>query len=350
MKKILIITSVLTLGCFICLFQPVSSATGSTLYVDGVNGNDDNDGSEGAPFATIQAAIDAAPEDGTADEIIIAPATYTENLDIKHGDTIALCGDGDGVVIEGEGGNVIRIDNSDVTIRNLKVANGSNGIDAGNSSLRLVHVDVKDGGDSSVEADGMTSVSVIGGTFGNNNGGGIKVNGAGDVRIAGASIQHGGDGLVLKSIKVIEIRNVDVNSCGDDGIVIDDSDTVVIINSLVSGSSDDGIDIDNSRSISIVNIVSTENGGNGLQIEAGIGQNPIAHVSVVRGVFSANGKNGVRIVEENDGEGQGQIDVVTLTSIEATGNTESGLDIDFSGDLTLKSVRSWDNDADDRLP
>jgi hypothetical protein len=119
---------------------------------------------------------------------------------------------------------------------------------------------------------------------------------------------------------------------------------------LGSSESGDGIDIGNSRSISIVNLVSTGNGGNGLKIEAGIGKHPIEHVSVVRGVFDKNDKNGVRIVEQSvDGE-RGQINEVTLTSIEATGNTESGLDIDFSGDLTLKSVRSCSNEEPDNLP
>jgi hypothetical protein len=352
MKRILIITSVLTLGCFICLFQPVSSATGSTLYVDGDSGNDANDGSVGAPFATIQAAIDAAAVDGIADEIIIAPANYAENLDIEHGDPIALCGDGDGVIIYGGGDDVIRITNSNVAIRNLVVVKGGNGIDAENSSLKLVHVDVKDGAGSGVEADDMTSVTVIGGTFADNRLDGITVDNAVEVRIAGASIKHVKNGIVLEGSDVIEIRNVDVSSCDDDGIEIDDSDTVAIINSRVLGSSEsgDGIDIGNSRSISIVNLVSTDNGGNGLQIEAGIGKHPIEHVSVVRGVFDKNDKNGVRIVEQSvDGE-RGQINEVTLTSIEAIRNDESGLYIDFSGDLTLKSVRSCSNVELDNLP
>lgn len=51
--------------------------SGALYYVDAYNGDDTNSGRIGAPFASIQHAIDTAPGQATID---IAPGTYNENL------------------------------------------------------------------------------------------------------------------------------------------------------------------------------------------------------------------------------------------------------------------------------
>jgi pectin methylesterase-like acyl-CoA thioesterase len=80
--------------------------TGSlTLYVDGANGNDSNDGSQGRPFKTIQAAVNAVPPvlAGYEAVISIAGGTYTEKLRISgftgRAFVLVLLGD---VVINGD--------------------------------------------------------------------------------------------------------------------------------------------------------------------------------------------------------------------------------------------------------
>ena len=53
-----------------------------TLYVNGATGSDTNPGTQEAPFATIQAAVDSLPRDlsGKNVAIVIAPGTYAEDV------------------------------------------------------------------------------------------------------------------------------------------------------------------------------------------------------------------------------------------------------------------------------
>ena len=53
-----------------------------TFYVDATNGDDNNDGSSNAPFATIQKAVDSVPIGGYAVIYLQANQTFTINADI----------------------------------------------------------------------------------------------------------------------------------------------------------------------------------------------------------------------------------------------------------------------------
>ncbi len=50
----------------------VSSAMSKTFYVDAVNGDDNNDGSYAAPFATSQKAVDSVPSGGVAEVFFLS--------------------------------------------------------------------------------------------------------------------------------------------------------------------------------------------------------------------------------------------------------------------------------------
>jgi hypothetical protein len=81
--------------------EPPAAATGRTWWV-ATNGADGNDGSGGAPLATLQAAADRAQP---GDEIRVRPGTYYQTLDATRAGTanapIVLVADGPGVVIDG---------------------------------------------------------------------------------------------------------------------------------------------------------------------------------------------------------------------------------------------------------
>lgn len=61
----------------------ITLAAGTAYYVDPVNGSDENNGSVGEPFATIQAAIDVLTP-GAGDVVYIAPGDYDEALVIER--------------------------------------------------------------------------------------------------------------------------------------------------------------------------------------------------------------------------------------------------------------------------
>ncbi|NQX60446.1 hypothetical protein [Paenibacillus qinlingensis] len=63
---------------------PQKTSAAMTLYVDGTNGSDNNDGSAGRPFKTIQRAIDSIPQ--IVNHLVtinVASATYAEDIRIN---------------------------------------------------------------------------------------------------------------------------------------------------------------------------------------------------------------------------------------------------------------------------
>lgn len=79
----------------------LSSTQADTIYVNVTNCRGPGDGSEADPYCSIQTAIDNAVE---LDEIIVAPGTYSENINY-HGKEIAVRSSGGPAVttIEGQG-------------------------------------------------------------------------------------------------------------------------------------------------------------------------------------------------------------------------------------------------------
>ena len=106
--------------------DPQSDASPASLYVNTTTGNDSNDGSEGAPFATVQHAIDAAVAPAV---INISAGTYSENLTIPDG--IALVGAGKNgpqqSLIDGtsSGRTITAASNASFCLVNLAVTGGS---------------------------------------------------------------------------------------------------------------------------------------------------------------------------------------------------------------------------------
>ncbi|MEC0228069.1 DUF1565 domain-containing protein [Paenibacillus alba] len=62
---------------------PQKTSANMTLYVDGTNGADNNDGSAGKPFKTIQKAVNSAPQFLNQLVVInVAPGTYAEDVNV----------------------------------------------------------------------------------------------------------------------------------------------------------------------------------------------------------------------------------------------------------------------------
>lgn len=110
-----VLALILVLGILLFILPTVASAT--TLYVS-TNGNDTSgNGSQGAPFKTIQKAVDTAV---SGDIVAVAAGTYGKNgtsagatLDFKNGITIRGAGAGKTILRGGFGG---------VNVRNMEFA------------------------------------------------------------------------------------------------------------------------------------------------------------------------------------------------------------------------------------
>ena len=123
MNYIRIFSRLLTLVLFLAL---APAALASTWYVDGVNGNDQNNcKSWKHACQTIGHAISLA---SSGDTIKVAPATYTENLTIGISLTI-LGANASTTIVDGGGVNtVVTISepNANVTLSKLTIRNGYN--------------------------------------------------------------------------------------------------------------------------------------------------------------------------------------------------------------------------------
>jgi nitrous oxidase accessory protein NosD len=113
MKHRVVLSNLLLLAVFLAL-APTAVAS-STWYVDGVNGSNNNDcKSPQTACKTIRHAISLA---SSGDSIMVAPATYTENLTISI--SLKVMGSGAATtLIDGGGhGSVVTIsNNTNVTV------------------------------------------------------------------------------------------------------------------------------------------------------------------------------------------------------------------------------------------
>jgi hypothetical protein len=128
MKHRIVFSSLLVLAVSLALVPTALAST--TWYVDGVNGSDTNDcKSATAACKTIGHAISLA---SSGDSIMVAAATYTDNLTIPFDLTIAGAGAGGTIVDGGAAGPVVGIGaGSSVTLSGLTMQNGSGGSGGG---------------------------------------------------------------------------------------------------------------------------------------------------------------------------------------------------------------------------
>ncbi len=339
---------------------------------------------------SIQDALDAAADSPGADTVLLGAGTYTENFTIEDDNALTLIGTGEVTIEAGDADkDVIKVKGGNVTIQNVSITGGDDGIDANDGdSLTLINVDVSgnddrgveaekvgnvtirnsnfsgnggDGirvdiadtlfitnvsstgnGDEGVQTEEMGSVTIRNSNFSDNGGDGIKVEFADAVLITNVSSTGNDDGIDLEVVESITLRNVTVNDNDDEGLEVDDSGSVLVIYGTFNNNSDDGIDIDDTREITLISVDAIGNAGSGFQAEA---ENvETERITIIDGLFANNGEDGLQFTEE-----EGSIGEVTLTRVVARGNVESGLDIS-ADTVTSRRVVSEDNGEADNLP
>ncbi len=125
----LILVFLMTVGVLPGLFAVGGStayAAGTDIYVS-AGGADNGDGSQGNPYKTIQAGIDAVPDDSTVNGTVVHVAAdiYKEHLNI--GKNVTLLGEGENsTIIDGnQSGRVIEIAaGCEVKITGFTITNG----------------------------------------------------------------------------------------------------------------------------------------------------------------------------------------------------------------------------------
>jgi hypothetical protein len=266
MNRTLILVALLSSAFFVALLPSAGAST--TRYVDGVNGSDMNNclSSESA-CKTIGHAISLA---SSGDSIIVAAATYTENLGIGISLKVIGAGasttiiDGGGVhrvVTIGASAQVIQVTLSNVTIRN-GFSGAGGGIFSTNATLTVNNSTIS----GNLAMDGRLLPSMGGGIYNygtltiNNStlignrawiageGGGIiswgtlRINNSTLVgNIAGGNFVGGGRGGGIFVNGTVEINNSTLsgNSTsyrGQGGGIFNNGGTVALQNSIVANS------------------------------------------------------------------------------------------------------------------
>jgi len=267
----------------------VSTALASTTwYVDGVSGFDGNNcTSPTTACKTIAHAIEAAV---SGDSILVAPATYTENLSISK--NLRILGSGaTTTIIDGGGARVVTIQPSahvtltDMTIRNgvSKSDSGSGGVANFNGVLTLTRIVVT--GNSGLLAGGLENEGSL--TINSST---ISGNTVTRIKCVFFCFQPGGGGI--RNLGALTIHNSIISGNSEEvtpggGILNGYGGRVTISRSTISGDSGDGIfNLEGPATIS----QSTFSGNRG----AGIGGGSIfihgpMSVSVINSTISGNG-------------------------------------------------------------
>ncbi len=325
-----------------------ASAQGATFFVNASTGDNSNAGTSAAePFLTIQKAIDTAVARPGPDMIQIAEGRYSENLSIKDADPLTLSGtSGVEIVAADATKDVIYITLGDITLSDLKVSGGYNGIYAKGAPkapiyLTLRVVDSVDNNARGLRVDDVLETWISGCQFLRNvydDGMKIKTKSlnrtAANVSIRDTIISgNGDDGIDLELLNDIRLTNVVVqDTLGDDGMSVDDSVSVSIVNSVFANSAADGLDMDDTQSIRLVDVISTGNNDSGFDITAEEHYN-VESFSIVNSEFANNGGDGVWIGEEGT-----IVERASLTSVIATGNGGTPLNITITGTLKLSAI------------
>jgi len=292
----------LVLALFLAM-APTTVAS-STWYVDGVNGSDSNNcmSSETA-CKTIGRAISLA---SSGESIMVAAATYTENLTISFSLNVIGSGAGTTIIDGGRVGRVVTIPHSNVqvnlanvTIRNgLGRANGGGIYNSGTLTIidsvvsgnevvppncGLISCGVSGGGISNVGTLTVNNSTVIGNTayesgsrafaFGggisNTNGGMVTINGStvsqNSVRIKFLSSQADGGGIYNGGTVTISNSTITGNTASGFSAFrsggIGNQGNLTVNNSTVSGNSG-GIESLSGSTTLQNSIVANNSGGN----------------------------------------------------------------------------------------
>ena len=225
MNYIRIFINLLAVALFLAL---APAALASTWYVDGVNGNDQNNCKSWKDACkTIGHAISLA---SSGDTIKVAAATYTENLNI--GTSLSIIGaNASTTIVDGGGVNtVFTINSSNATLSNLTIRNGY-GYNGGgiytSGTLTVTHCTVTANRSHGPNGGG-------GGIFNNNDDAFGMLTISDSTITANASAANGG-GIYNGATLIIDRSVVSQNKAkGDGGGILD---ATFVTNSTITGNS-----------------------------------------------------------------------------------------------------------------
>jgi len=248
MKPKIVFVRVALLALFLALTPAALAST--TWYVDGVNGNDDNDcKTDQAACRTIGHAISLC---SAGDAIMVAPATYTENLTLNF--SLKIIGSSAvTTIVDGGGvGTVFWINNpAHVVLSKLTIQNGSASYYGGgiwnNGTLTVTHSIITGNygyyGAGGINSYGTLTInySTISGNWTDWDGGGILTQG-GTATIINSTVSGNGarnsggginSGYYAGNNATLTINNSTVSGNSGQGII--NYDTLMINSSTVSG-------------------------------------------------------------------------------------------------------------------
>ena len=284
------------------LLATVPTALASTTwYVNGLNGSDsDNCSSVLTPCKTIKHVILRA---ASGDTIMVAAATYQENLTI--GKSLKVIGSGASrtIIDGGNEGSVVTIPNSrtTVTFSKLTIRNGASHIGAGiNNSGTLTVSNSTVTANTATTDCGIENHCLGGGIY---NGGSLTINNStisGNLAGNGASPNYGEGGGIYSIFAVLTIKSSTVSSNTADGgggiqtilgaMTINSS----TINANKSGAAGGGAGVDNEATATINNSTITGNHGGGVGSGINNGGTLIVNSSTVTNNTASRGGGGIR--------------------------------------------------------
>jgi parallel beta-helix repeat protein len=230
----------------------------------------------------IQAALDAA---APGEQVLVYPGYYRETLTIST-QGVKLVGMGaapQDVVVDGEGsGDVVDIEANGVTVKNVKLANGSSyGIYVDGTNARIVNVRVFGSSSSSVYvADGATGALLMNSSFQGYGATNVYVD-ADDAQVIGCYLATGDDeGIDAYGDNIRVVDNV-VRNCEDDYGIYIEGDGAVVRGNEVNTADSELIYISGNDAVIANNRV---HAGSSYGIEV-YGDNPLIRDNVVYGSY-----------------------------------------------------------------
>jgi hypothetical protein len=239
MKHKLTFSSLLVMAFFLAL---APAALACTWYVDGVNGNDNNNCKTAQTACqTIGHAISRAKQNNS---IKVAAATYTENLTISFSLKIVGSGAATTIIDGGGKGTVVATSGTNVTLSKLTIRNGSAQDGGGVKNIGVLTIN-----HCTINGNSASCANGCGG--GIHNGGTLTLNNS---TISGNVSAYYGGGVTNFGTLTIDHSTLSGNSAVFGGSIYNTFGTLKIDRSTLSGNSAyGGSGIYNARILTINN-------------------------------------------------------------------------------------------------